>query len=146
MISKPVYVYAAGVFDMLHYGHVRYLETAKQLGDILVVGLLTDEGTARYKVSTPIMSYNERYEVIRGLKCVDFIVKQDDTDPTATLEALKASGWHFDIMVRGDDYKAVPQGTEFIERNGGKVIRIPYCSEISSSAIRERIRERQFVR
>lgn len=133
-------VYCAGVFDLLHYGHVRYLEYAKSLGE-LTVGLLTDEGTERYKFHKPIMNYQERYEVIRALKCVDYIVRQDDTDPTETLKALKEQhGWTFDIMVRGDDYKGIPQGTDFIEKNGGKVVRSPYCYEISSTAIKERLK------
>ena len=133
-------VYCAGVFDLLHYGHVRYLEEAKSLGDELVVGLLTDDGVERYKPERPIMNYEERWEVINALKCVDYIVRQEDTDPTETLKILKNEHrWVFDIMCRGDDYKDIPPGTEFIEANGGKVVRIPYCKEISSTAIKQRL-------
>ena len=137
---QEIKVYAGGVFDMFHYGHVRYLENAKKLGDILIVGLLTDEGTARYKPRKPIMTYLERWEVIRALKCVDYIVRQDDTDPTDTLRRLKIEhNWIFDIMCRGTDYKKISQGTKFIEANGGKVVRIPYTEGISSSEIKKRI-------
>ena len=140
--SGVKWVYAAGVFDLLHYGHVRYLEAAKSLGDVLVVGLLTDEGTRRYKPDYPIMNYAERKEVIEALRCVNFIVPQDDTDPTATLKRINFEhGWTFDYMVRGDDYQGIPQGSEYIHENGGKVIRIPYCKEISSTRIKERIAE-----
>ncbi|MFA5075661.1 MAG: adenylyltransferase/cytidyltransferase family protein [Candidatus Babeliales bacterium] len=136
-MEGKVFVYAAGVFDFLHYGHVRYLEAAKKLGDVLVVGLLTDDGTARYK-RRPLLSYEQRYETVRALRCVDYIVRQEDTDPTETLKILKNEHkWRFDILVRGDDFKGAPPGTEFIESCGGKVARIPYCSEISSTKIKE---------
>jgi D-beta-D-heptose 7-phosphate kinase/D-beta-D-heptose 1-phosphate adenosyltransferase len=135
-------VYAAGVFDLLHYGHIRYLKAARALGNVLVVGLLTDEGTERYKFHKPILNYEQRWEVINALRCVDYIVRQDDTDPTETLKNLKDHhGWVFDIMCRGSDYDKVPQGTEFIEKNGGRVVRIPYCAEISSTAIKQKIKE-----
>lgn len=132
-------VYTAGVFDLLHYGHVRYLRKAKSLGDVLFVGLLTDEGTERYKFKKPILTYEQRFEVLSELTFIDEIVKQDDTDPTTTLRKLKELGFVFNIMVRGNDYEGIPQGTEFIEANGGKVVRLPYCKEISSTFIKERL-------
>jgi rfaE bifunctional protein nucleotidyltransferase chain/domain len=138
--NDGIYVYAAGVFDLIHPGHIRYLKRAKELGDFLIVGLLTDEGTARYKPRKPILTFSERREVIDELRCVDYIVRQDDTDPTETLIALKEHhGWLMDIMCRGDDYKLIPQGTDFIEANGGKVVRLPYSQEISSTEIKKRI-------
>ena len=94
-------VYTAGVFDLLHYGHVRYLRKAKSLGDVLFVGLLTDEGTERYKFKKPILTYEQRFEVLSELTFIDEIVKQDDTDPTTTLRKLKELGFVFNIMVRG---------------------------------------------
>jgi rfaE bifunctional protein nucleotidyltransferase chain/domain len=135
-----VLVYCAGVFDILHYGHVRYLEFCKRLGDVLVVGLVDDDGVARYKAHKPIMSYTERWEVVRALRCVDYVVRQNDTDPTATLTNLKNEhGWVFDVMVRGDDYDKTPQGTDFILANGGRVVRSPYTHSISSTDLKSRI-------
>lgn len=135
---KERWVYAAGVFDLLHYGHVRYLEAAKRMGDVLVVGLLSDEGTARYKKSRPIIPFDKRWEVIRALKCVDYIVCQEDTDPTNTLKMLKKEhSWKFDILCRGTDYKKEPPGTEFIKSNGGVVMRVEYSEDISSTKIKE---------
>jgi D-beta-D-heptose 7-phosphate kinase / D-beta-D-heptose 1-phosphate adenosyltransferase len=134
------YVYCAGVFDLLHYGHTDYLKYCKSLGDVLYVGLVDNNGVARYKPSQPIMSYAERYRVIEAVKYVDHIVQQNDTDPTETLKILKQMyGITFDIMVRGDDFNGTPPGTEFIEANGGKVVRSPYCSEISTTEIKKRI-------
>jgi len=132
--------YCAGVFDLIHQGHIRYLKACRALGDELTVGLLTDDGVARYKPHRPILTYLERWEVLKELKCVDYIVRQEDTDPTETLKIIKK--YHditFDIMCRGDDYQGVPQGTDFIEENGGKVVRIPYSKDISSTEIKNRI-------
>lgn len=139
-MGNKIWVYAAGVFDLLHPGHVRYLQRAKDLGDFLVVGLVTDEGVERYKFHKPILTYKERWEVVRALRCVDFVVRQEDTDPTETLRVLKDDHkWIFDIMVRGNDYKGVPPGSDFIKQNGGKVIRLPYSKDISSTNIKLRI-------
>lgn len=138
--NRPKYVYCAGVFDILHGGHTKYLENCKALGDVLVVGLVNDEGVSRYKHKLPTMNYKERYDVVRAIRWVDQIVEQNDTDPTSTLERLyKERGLTFDIMVRADDYDGVPPGSEFIEKHGGKVIRLPYSRGISSSEIKRRI-------
>jgi len=141
-MKKDKLVFCAGVFDLLHYGHIRYLRASKQLGDTLVVGLLTDEGVAKYKPYKPILNYMQRWEVLQAIRYVDYIVRQDDTDPTKTLETLKEEhNWIPNIMVRGSDYKKVPQGTEFIESHGGRVVRVPYCKEISSTEIKRKIKE-----
>jgi rfaE bifunctional protein nucleotidyltransferase chain/domain len=129
-------VYAAGVFDMLHYGHVQYLEQAKKFGTKLIVGLLTDEGTRRYKPHYPVMTYQERLAVVSALRAVDLVVPQDDTDPTETFKALNIQ---IDVMVRGDDYKDTPQGSAWVKSQGGVVVRIPYCRSVSSTEIKQRI-------
>jgi rfaE bifunctional protein nucleotidyltransferase chain/domain len=137
--SKQIWVYCAGVFDLLHFGHIRYLKEAKALGDVLVVGLLTDNGVERYKPHRPILTYEERWEVLKEIKGIDYVVRQEDTDPTETLKELITHGWVFDVMCRGDDYPHRPQGSDFIEANGGRVVRIPYSKEISSTEIGSRI-------
>lgn len=134
-------VYAAGVFDILHGNHVRYLEAAKALGDVLVVGLVDDEGVERYKSRRPAMSLQERWDVVKALRCVDYVVRQKDTDPTDTLQHLKNQhDWTIGIMVRSDDFIGRPPGSDFIERYGGKVVRLPYGIGVNSTLIKERIR------
>lgn len=134
------WVYTAGVFDILHYGHIRFLKTAKSFGDILVVGLISDYGTKLYKGKLPLMSYLERAEVLESIRYVDYVVKQDVTDPTRTLKMLKdIRNWDFDILVRADDYKGAVPGSFFIKNNGGKVERVPYCNSISTSSIKRRL-------
>lgn len=135
-------VYAAGVFDILHYGHIKYLREARALGDFLVVGLLTDEGTAAYKSSPPVMNYRERFLVLHGIKYVDYIIEQDNTDPTKTLHYLwsKKRDIFPNIMVRANDTKTPVPGQKFLEWKGGRVVILPYTRSISSTNIKERIR------
>jgi len=144
-VSRPeegMVVYAAGVFDPLHWGHIKYLETAKSLGDILIVGVVDDDGVSRYKPKRPMLCWEERKSVVEALRCVDYVVKQDDTDPTATLKRLVNDyRWQIDIMVRGEDYQGSPPGTHFMNEQGGKVVRLPYSWEISSSEIKRRMKQ-----
>jgi len=130
---QGIKVYVHGVFDLLHYGHIRFLEKAKDLGNILIVGLVTDENAEKIKGKT-ILDYNERFEVISAIKCIDLVIKQYTEDPTENLRLLG-----IDILCRADDYRGSPPGTDFIEANGGKVVRIPYTEGISTSEIKRRI-------
>lgn len=138
-IFKKTRVYVHGVFDLLHYGHVQYLQKAKELGDELIVGLIPDREVEKVKGYKPVMNYEQRHHVIKELRCVDYVMYQDETDPTRNMQVLKDEGRQVDILCRGSDYKDIPQGTGFIEENGGKVVRIPYCNEISSTEIKNRI-------
>jgi D-glycero-beta-D-manno-heptose 1-phosphate adenylyltransferase len=138
-VFKKTRVYVHGVFDLLHYGHVQYLQKAKSLGDELIVGLITDNEVEKIKGYKPIMNYEQRYQVVKELKCVDYVVRQEDTDPTSNMKILESKGLGIDILCRGSDYQDVPQGTKFMEENGGKVVRIPYCHEISSTEIKNKI-------
>jgi rfaE bifunctional protein nucleotidyltransferase chain/domain len=134
-------VYAAGVFDIFHYGHINYLQEAKRLGDKLIVGLLSDEGVMDYKSDKPIMNYVERWRVIRAIEGVDYIVEQDNTDPTNTLKHLWKSHRSLfpNILVRADDVRPPVAGQEYIESKGGKVVIVPYSKGISSRDIKNRI-------
>jgi len=137
---KKVIVYVAGAFDMIHYGHVRFLEEAKKLGDILYVGLVTDEGIVRSKGDGPVLNYSERLKLLKALRCVDFVIKQDDPYPTKVLQKLKKKkGVIVDILVRSNDITPPIPGQEFIESNGGKIVILPYTKTISSSDIKKRI-------
>jgi len=116
-------VFTNGVFDILHVGHVRYLEAARSLGDMLVVGLNTDEGVKRFKgPDRPIVSQFERAEVLAALECVDVIVLFGERLPTRLIVALKPS-----VHVKGGDYALddLPEAPAVV-RNGGEVRTIPY--------------------
>src|SRR5262245_32084490 len=90
-------VFTAGVWDILHVGHLNLLQRARALGDSLIVGVLTDEAAERYK-PRPVMPFEERLELIRALRMVDDVVQVDDTNATAVLQELRP-----DILVHGSD-------------------------------------------
>lgn len=111
-------VFTNGCFDILHVGHLRYLEQAREQGDILVVGVNSDASVKRLKGPTrPINSELDRAEMLAGLKAVDYTVIFTEDTPVEIIEELKPS-----IHVKGGDYKKedLPE-TEVVERNGGEV-------------------------
>ena len=116
--SKTV-VTTNGCFDVLHVGHLRYLQEAQELGDLLVVGVNSDASVQALKgENRPILPEGERAEMVAGLECVDYVTIFPELDPTALLSVLKPN-----IHVKGGDYtieEVVER--EVVEANGGKVI------------------------
>lgn len=126
-------IYTAGVFDLLHPGHVRLLERSRALGDALVVGVVGDAGCEAYKGKRPVQTEAERLEVVRGLRCVTLAVLQPTTDPTPVLEVLRP-----DAMTHGDDWHELRQGQATLDRLGIEWVLLPYTPGVSSTAIRGR--------
>ena len=115
-------VFTNGCFDILHVGHIRYLQDARALGDILVVGVNSDSSVREIKgENRPINSEMNRVEVLSALECVDFVTVFDENLPTETILILKP-----DIHIKGGDYEAddMPE-TPFVRSYGGKVVIIP---------------------
>jgi D-glycero-beta-D-manno-heptose 1-phosphate adenylyltransferase len=111
-------VLANGVFDLLHVGHVRYLEGAKALGDLLVVAVNSDRSTRELKgPERPIITQHERAELVAALACTDFVVVFDDRDVRRVIDRLRP-----DIQVKGTDYSPenIPEKGA-VEAYGGKV-------------------------
>ena len=132
-------VFTNGCFDILHAGHVRYLTAARQEGDLLVVGLNSDQSVKRIKgPQRPLVSEQQRAEVLAGLWCVDYIVIFDDPDPLRVIQTLQPG-----VLVKGDDW-AENQiiGADVVKSDGGRVVRVPVVSGISTSRIIERIVQR----
>ena len=135
-MNKIVYVGMSA--DILHPGHINILKEANKLGDV-VVGLLTDKAIASYK-KIPYMSYEQRFEVIDGLKYVKKIIQQDTLDYSDNLRSINP-----DFVVHGDDWKTGIQKTvrekviKTLEEWGGKLIEIPYTEGISSSSIKSEL-------
>ena len=127
-----VYAYVSG--DLLHIGHLKALQQAKALGDYLIVGVITDEGIAAYK-RVPVIPFEERIELIRNIKCVDEVIKQDSLDPTDNLKSTKA-----DIVVHGDDWDENFLGASYMRSIGKKAIRTSYYKGLSTTDIIERIK------
>jgi rfaE bifunctional protein nucleotidyltransferase chain/domain len=109
-------VLANGVFDLFHVGHLRYLEGAKELGDVLVVGINSDASTRAYKgPERPVIPEDERAEIICGLECVDWVVIFDDTDARGLIAALRP-----DVHVKGRDYtpQTIPERDAVVAYGG----------------------------
>ncbi|HEY7292568.1 MAG TPA: D-glycero-beta-D-manno-heptose 1-phosphate adenylyltransferase [Vicinamibacterales bacterium] len=130
-------VFTNGVFDLLHPGHVRYLEQARTLGDCLIVGINSDRSVLENKgPGRPITPESERAELLRALRCVDEVVVFDDATPYRLIAALQP-----DVLVKGDDWaEDAIVGRDVVEARGGKVIRVPVEQGYSTTAIVERVR------
>ena len=130
-------VFTNGCFDLVHAGHVRYLEAARALGDVLVVGLNDDASVRRLKgAGRPILALAERAEVLAGLTAVDHLVAFAEDTPLALIEILQP-----DVLVKGADWAADDiVGRNVVLARGGRVERIDLVPGVSTSEIIRRIR------
>lgn len=130
-------VFTNGVFDLLHPGHVRYLEAARAEGDVLIVGVNSDRSVAVVKgPGRPITPEAERAELLAALAVVDGVVIFDEETPAALIERLQP-----DVLVKGSDWPADQiVGRETVEGRGGRVVRVPVVPGYSTTALLERIR------
>jgi D-beta-D-heptose 7-phosphate kinase/D-beta-D-heptose 1-phosphate adenosyltransferase len=129
-------VFTNGCFDLIHLGHVRYLEAARAEGDVLVVGVNSDRSVREIKgLKRPVVPEDERAEVLAALACVDYVTVFDEPDPLETIRALLP-----DVLVKGADWaEDAIVGKEVVEEHGGRVIRVPLTAGVSSTKIIERI-------
>ncbi len=125
-------VFTNGCFDILHAGHVSYLSEARNLGDFLVVGLNSDASLQRLKgKSRPIISQDQRALVLASLSCVDYVVIFEEDTPENLIKTLCP-----DILVKGQDWPEEQiVGAKFVKSKGGKVIRLPFRYQVSTSKI-----------
>ena len=130
-------VFTNGVFDLLHIGHLRYLQQARTLGEALIVGVNSDRSARANKgPERPITPQDERAEVLEALTCVDGTVIFDDDTPHDLIGALQP-----DILVKGDDWaENAIVGREIVEAHGGKVVRVAIEPGHSTSAIIQKIK------
>jgi D-beta-D-heptose 7-phosphate kinase/D-beta-D-heptose 1-phosphate adenosyltransferase len=130
-------VFTNGVFDLLHIGHIRYLEAARALGDLLIVGLNGDASVRRNKgPQRPITPQSERAEILLGLSSVDAVVVFDEDTPAEIIAAVQP-----DVLVKGADWAADRiVGRDTVEARNGRVVRIPLETGHSTTAIVERVR------
>jgi D-beta-D-heptose 7-phosphate kinase/D-beta-D-heptose 1-phosphate adenosyltransferase len=129
-------VFTNGCFDILHAGHVTYLEEARALGDVLVVGVNTDESVRQLKGPTrPIVSLEHRMRLLAALGCVDYVVPFHEATPLELITALLP-----DVLVKGADWaKDAIVGGDVVEREGGTVQTIQLVPGLSTSKIVERV-------
>jgi D-beta-D-heptose 7-phosphate kinase/D-beta-D-heptose 1-phosphate adenosyltransferase len=129
-------VFTNGCFDLLHIGHIRYLEEARSLGDILVVGVNSNRSVRNLKgPQRPILSEEERAEILSGLECVNYIIIFDEPTPIELISFLQPH-----ILVKGGDWtKESTVGKEVVERSGGEVVILPFVEGSSTSNLIETI-------
>lgn len=126
-----------GTFDLLHIGHVRYLEAARALGDVLVVGINSDASARSYKgPNRPVVPQKERAEIVAALRCVDYTVIFDEPTATRLVETLQP-----EVYAKGGDYS--PGGTPLpeaaaVEAYGGEVRIVPFVAGHSASELIKR--------
>ena len=132
-------VFTNGCFDLMHIGHVRYLQEARRLGDVLVVGVNTDASVRALNKggSRPIVPEAQRAEVLAALGAVDYVVLFDDADPGRLIRDIQP-----DVLVKGGDW-AIDRivGRDIVEARGGVVKTIPLVAGVSTTALIEKIRK-----
>jgi cytidyltransferase-like protein len=129
--KAPVIVMASGVFDLLHRGHYNLLWRAAQLGDLLVVGVVSDDGARAYKEDWPVQMQWRRLAAVARLPFVSLAEIQETTDPTPLLER-----WRPDLLVHGDDWDRLLAGQETVERLHIEWKLLPYTEGISTTLLR----------
>ena len=131
-------VFTNGVFDILHVGHVRYLEQARALGDALVVAINGDLTVRELKgAGRPLMKQSERAEILAAMRAVTYVTVFDDPSPRSLIAQLLP-----DLLVKGGDY-ALDQihGRAEVEAAGGQVVSLPFIEGVSTSKIIERMKK-----
>lgn len=132
-------VFTNGCFDLIHTGHTRYLEQARQAGDCLIIGVNSDASVVGLKGDKrPIISLDERMEVLAGFYFVDYVISFSESDPYNLIKMLQPS-----ILVKGGDW-AVDEiiGKDIVEASGGSVFAIPEIPGQSTTKIIKRIIDR----
>jgi D-beta-D-heptose 7-phosphate kinase/D-beta-D-heptose 1-phosphate adenosyltransferase len=130
-------VFTNGCFDLLHVGHVKYLQKARTFGDLLVLGLNSDDSIRRLKgEDRPLINQDERAHVLAALDCIDYVVIFDEDTPIRLIEELKPT-----VLVKGGDYTLDGVvGRDLVESYGGRVELVEFVSGKSTTNIIEKIR------
>lgn len=134
-------VFTNGCFDLLHAGHVEYLEEARKLGDLLVIGLNSDRSVRAIKgTARPVNTQTARAVVLAALECVQYVIVFNEADPLQLILAIKP-----DILVKGGDWPAAEiVGAKEVKAYGGSVKIIPFVPGYSTTDLIEKIRSLEF--
>jgi rfaE bifunctional protein nucleotidyltransferase chain/domain len=135
--SKKRIVFTNGCFDILHAGHVGYLEKAKSLGDMLIVGLNSDVSVRKLKGKTrPIVTQKNRAKVLSSLSCVDYVVIFNALTPINLIKSIKP-----DVLVKGGDWKIKDiVGGNFVKSYGGSVRSLSYLKGFSTKMLIRKVK------
>jgi rfaE bifunctional protein nucleotidyltransferase chain/domain len=130
-------VFTNGCFDILHPGHIKTLEHARELGDVLIVGINSDASVGQLKAGRPLIPQDERAEILAALACVDAVVIFDEPTPREIVAALLP-----DVLVKGGDWADNNIiGREEVEAAGGRVVSVPVMPGYSTTEILRKIRD-----
>jgi rfaE bifunctional protein nucleotidyltransferase chain/domain len=135
--SGKTIVFTNGCFDLLHLGHVRYLQDARRLGSCLIVGLNSDDSVKKLKgPERPLKTQEERAGLLAALESVDYVVIFEDENPIPLITAIRP-----DIHVKGGDYRAdsIPE-YPYVRGYGGEVVIVPFLEGYSTSEFLERMK------
>lgn len=131
-IRRIAYTTVTG--DLFHYGHLRLLQNANELGDFHICGVLTDEAIKAYKEG-PVAGLRERKSIFSELRCVDMVMAQNSLDPTENLKQIHEQFPNAKIiLVFGSNWKEVP-GASYIKKIGGKIFQPPYYEKLSANNV-----------
>jgi glycerol-3-phosphate cytidylyltransferase len=135
-MKKKRIIYTAGSYDLMHFGHLNILKKAKALGNYLIVGVSTDSLIARYKGMKPIICFADRVAILKELKCVDKVIKQDKF-----FDIKQLRQYNIDTIVLGDDWKnkSFPALDKCLRELNIKMVYVPYTKRLSTSKIKEKI-------
>lgn len=133
---KQIIVYTSGTFDLFHSNHLKMIRYARGLGDVLIVGVSTDELVASYK-QPPVIPFEERIQIVEALKLPDIVIPQHSLDHTAIVKKL-----HIDRFVVGDDWTGK---YDYLEKVGVEVFYFPYGNGVSTTHLKEQIYENYSV-
>ena len=130
-------VYTVGTFDLLHVGHLDLLNHCKTLGDILAVGVASDEVVTRYKPNLPVVPLDQRMEMLQALSCVDIVRSYHELEYISGCKAVNA-----DIFVIGEDWGIKPHNLDvdtYLKEMGKKITQIRYSPRTSSTKIKQMV-------
>ena len=134
-LTGKMVVFTNGCYDLLHPGHIRLLESARSLGDILILALNTDDSVARLKGPTrPLLTLTERAQMATALEAVDVVTSFDEDTPRELIAAVLP-----DFLVKGADWSHFIAGREEVEAAGGKVMALPLEPGYSTTNIEKKI-------
>jgi rfaE bifunctional protein nucleotidyltransferase chain/domain len=143
-VIKKTIVYTLGTFDLLHIGHLALLEYCEKIGDIVVVGVASDEVVNSYKPNVPVIPLEERMEMLKALRCVDVVRPYHKLEYVSACEEIKP-----DIFVVGEDWGNNPHNKDvesYLKSIGSKIVQVNYNPKTSSSKIKQKTVDQSDVR
>ncbi len=130
-------VYTVGTFDLLHVGHLALLNRCKTLGDVVAVGVASDEVVNQYKLNVPVIPLNQRMEMLQALECVDIVRPYHELEYVSGCKELNV-----DIFVIGEDWGRNPHNIDvetYLKAEGKQIIQVRYSPQNSSTEIKQTV-------